>query len=81
MCKRFNSNTKNMMICNSLLSKKVGNTPIHSRLKSFSFYYVRTYHEVPGIEYFPVAINDRIDRISNEIQMMYNSDVIKFQCP
>ena len=35
MCKRFNSNTKNMMICNSQLSKKVGNTPIHSRLRNF----------------------------------------------
>ena len=50
------------MICNSRLSKKVGNAPIHSRLKIFIFYFVRIFSEVPGIAYFPVAINHRIDK-------------------
>ena len=52
MCKRFNSNTKNMMICNSQLSKKVGNTPIHSRLRNFHFEHGRTYSDVSGIDGF-----------------------------
>ena len=63
MCKRFDSNTKNMMICNSLLSKKVRNTPVHSRLRNIHFILrFIICSEVPSIEYFPVAINHRIDR-------------------
>ena len=70
MCKRFNSNTKNMMICNSLLSKKVRNTPIHSRLRDI--YFILCFiicSEVPSIAYSPVAINYRIKPINcNEIR-------------
>ena len=60
-----------MMICNSLLSKKVGNNPIHSRLRNIHFILrFIICSEVSTIEYFPVAINYRIDRMidCNEIQ-------------